>query len=136
MNDLLKPVHVAVAVIVNDQQQTLLALRQSHQHQGGLWEFPGGKVEHNETVYDALCREIHEELGLTIQSAEPLLRTAYDYSDKSVLLDVWFVDDFVGDAEGQEGQRLQWTAISTLSADDFPAANVPIINALKLRVKT
>ena len=136
MNDSQNQVHVAVAVIINDQQQVLLALRQSHQHQGGLWEFPGGKVEDNETVYDALCREIYEELALTIQSAEPLLKTVYQYSDKAVLLDVWLVGDFIGEAQGQEGQRLQWIAITNLNADDFPAANVPIINVLKLRVKT
>ena len=124
-------VHVAVAVIVNIQQEVLLALRQSHQHQGGLWEFPGGKVESGEAVYDALVRETQEELGITITQATPLLQIHHDYADKSVLLDVWQVSDYNGLPTGQEGQRLCWHPISKLNPDDFPAANVAIIKAIK-----
>lgn len=124
-------VHVAVAVIVNPQQAVLLALRQPHQHQGDLWEFPGGKVESGEAVYDALLRETQEELGLTIISAEPLIQVQHDYADKSVLLDVWQVNDYNGLPTGQEGQRLRWSPVSELNPDDFPAANVAIIKAIK-----
>ena len=79
------PVHVAVAIVVNSKQEVLLALRHAHQHQGNLWEFPGGKVELNEPIHDALVREIQEELGLLITSAEPFIEILHDYSDKSVL---------------------------------------------------
>lgn len=130
-----KQVHVAVAVIINSQQQVLLGLRQAHQHQGGLWEFPGGKVETSETPYDALVREVGEEVGLTIKSAEPLIEISHDYGDKSVLLDVWWVEAFSGEAIGKEGQRLRWSTISGLNDTEFPAANVAIIQALKSRVK-
>ncbi len=125
------PVHVAVAVIVNTKQEVLLALRHVHQHQGGLWEFPGGKVDADETVYDALLREINEELGIIITSAQPLLKVTHEYNDKSVLLDVWQVDKFEGSPKGQEGQKLRWGLISALNAVDFPAANMPIITALQ-----
>ncbi len=130
-----KQVHVAVAVIINSQQQVLLGLRQAHQHQGGLWEFPGGKVETNETAYDALVREVEEEVGLTITSADPLIEISHDYGDKSVLLDVWWVEAFSGEAIGKEGQHLRWNTISGLNDIEFPAANVAIIQALKSRVK-
>ncbi len=127
-----KPTHVAVAVIVNTEQEVLLALRQPHQHQGDLWEFPGGKVERNEAVYDALLREIEEEVGLTIASASELVKISHDYGDKTVLLDVWLVDAFIGKPTGREGQQLRWCAVTDLKEDDFPAANVAIIDAIKV----
>jgi len=124
-------VHVAIAVIINAEKEVLLALRQTHQHQGGLWEFPGGKVEEGESVFDALRREIKEELAVTILTAKPLIKIAHDYNDKSVLLDVWTVEEFTGQAQGCEGQRFRWCRIIDLVDDDFPAANSSIIKALK-----
>ena len=129
-------VHVAVAVILNSKQQVLLSLRQAHQHQGGLWEFPGGKVDDNETVFGALVREINEELGIAIIEAEPLIEISHDYNDKSVRLDVWTVTKFSGTAQGCEGQEVKWQAISELNEKDFPTANVAIINELKRRAIT
>jgi 8-oxo-dGTP diphosphatase len=129
-----KIIHVAVATIVNADNEVLLALRQAHQHMGNLWEFPGGKVEANETVYDALKREIQEELALTIIAAKPLLTVSHDYDDRSVLLDVWHVDQFDGTPLGREGQKLQWCAISDLDEIDFPSANAAIISALQALV--
>lgn len=126
-----EPVHVAVAVVINADRQVLLALRHAHQHQGNLWEFPGGKVEEGESVFDALVREAKEELAVTILAAEPLIKIAHNYSDKSVLLDVWRVDDFEGTPQGCEGQNLRWCKITDLIDDEFPAANVGIIKALR-----
>tara|TARA_R110002050_G_scaffold9504_1_gene32874 strand:+ start:15590 stop:15964 length:375 start_codon:yes stop_codon:yes gene_type:complete len=122
---------VAIATIVNADNEVLLALRQGHQHLANLWEFPGGKVEAGETAYDALKREILEELAITVITAKPLLTVFHDYDDRSVLLDVWHVDTFSGTPNGQEGQRLQWCAIADLVDIDFPSANVPIISALQ-----
>lgn len=120
-----------MAVIVNQQQQVLLALRHADQHQGNLWEFPGGKVKQNESVYDALVREIDEEVGLVIHSARQLVKVSHDYGDKTVLLDVWYVDQFSGKAQGREGQDLRWCALDQLRASDFPAANIDIISVLQ-----
>lgn len=124
-------IHVAVAAIVNENREVLLALRQPHQHLGGLWEFPGGKVDADESIYDALVREITEELDLTISVAQPLIKVEHEYRDKSVLLDVWQVEAFVGTPKGKEGQQLRWCPISKLVVKDFPVANVPIISALQ-----
>lgn len=135
-NDASSAVHVAVAVILDSKQQVLLSLRQAHQHQGGLWEFPGGKLDDNETVFDALVREIDEELGITIIEAQPLIEISHDYNDKSVRLDVWTVTEFSGVAQGREGQKVKWQTIAELDEKDFPTANVAIINELKLRVNT
>ncbi len=69
-------IHVAAAVILAADQRILIARRPEHKHQGGLWEFPGGKVEPDETVAAALHRELREELAISVQSAEPLSRGA------------------------------------------------------------
>lgn len=127
-----KRVHVAVGVIFNSQGQILIARRHDDAHQGGLWEFPGGKVESDESVCDALARELYEELGINIQtsSCKPLIEIRHDYSDKVVLLDVWTVFEFDGEASGKEGQPLRWVDRSQLSDYDFPAANIAIIDAI------
>ena len=125
-------VHVAVAAVTNERGEILIARRPEHVHQGGLWEFPGGKVESDETVRDALQRELHEEIGIDVRSARPLIRLHYDYPDKSVLLDVWLVSQFSGTPHGREGQPVQWLNRNLLAQYDFPVANQPIIMALQL----
>ncbi len=124
--------HVAVAAIVNDRGQVLVSLRPDHVHQGGLWEFPGGKLERGESVEEALQREIFEELGISIRQQQPLIRIAHRYPDRSVLLDVRRVTSFDGEPHGKEGQPVHWRAIDGLVDERFPAANRPIIRALQL----
>lgn len=125
-------IHVAVAVIVNDNNEVCLSLRHQDSHQGGLWEFPGGKVEHGETVKQALLREIKEELALDIIQSRRLISIKHDYVDKKVCLHVHKVLSYQGQAVGVEGQPLKWVAVSALSDYDFPVANKPIIKALQL----
>ncbi|MBT5720245.1 MAG: 8-oxo-dGTP diphosphatase MutT [Gammaproteobacteria bacterium] len=126
------PVHVAVGVLRNDQGQVLISLRADEAHQGGLWEFPGGKVEPGESVEQALSREFEEELGICVHSCTPFIQISHDYEDKSVLLDVWNVQIFSGVPRGREGQQIEWRAQSALCVDDFPRANARIIRALQL----
>jgi 8-oxo-dGTP diphosphatase len=126
-----KRVHVAVGVISDGADNILIARRAADAHQGGLWEFPGGKVEPGESVEEALTRELFEELALTVTACEPLLAIAHDYSDKAVLLDVWWVAGFSGQPHGREGQPLRWVAIDELRAVEFPDANLPIIIAIE-----
>lgn len=126
-----KVVNVAVGAIVKDGR-VLLAKRAAHQHQGGLWEFPGGKVEAAETVQTALARELKEELDISPKKISPLIQISHQYADKAVLLDVWRVDEFSGEPRGLEGQPLKWVPISQLGEFEFPAANKPIVSALML----
>lgn len=121
-------VHVAVGVVYDRDGQILISKRHTDSHQGGLWEFPGGKLEEAETVADALRRELLEELGIHIGSIRPLLEVVHDYSDKSVLLDVWVVENFAGEARGREGQPLRWVLPETLYQYQFPAANQAIVD--------
>lgn len=125
-------IHVAAAAITNDQNEVLLSLRDAHVHQGGLWEFPGGKLETGESVYDALVRELDEELGIQLKQAQPLIKIQHAYEDCVVLLDVWKVLDYLGEPHGREQQSVKWQAIDTLDASMMPAADVPIIHALQL----
>ncbi|MDX1597132.1 MAG: Nudix family hydrolase [Marinobacter sp.] len=126
-------IHVAVAVIIREGR-VLIARRPDHVHQGGLLEFPGGKVEPGETVQQALVREIQEETGLQVPvaSLSPVIGIRHDYVDKRVFLDVWRTDAAIGEAEGREGQPVQWQRVGELRDEEFPAANRPIIRALKL----
>ncbi|MGD9390328.1 MAG: Nudix family hydrolase [Thioalkalispiraceae bacterium] len=125
-------VHVAAGVVVNAAGEILIARRPPNTHQGGLWEFPGGKLEDEEAVEVALKRELHEETGITVQHAYPLIRIPYAYPDKQVLLDVWKVTEFSGEAHGREGQPVKWVQADELSSYKFPAANQPIITAARL----
>ena len=125
-----KFVHVAVGVISNNEQQILIALRPVNVHQGGLWEFPGGKVECDETAQQALRRELREELNIDAGELRPLLDLQHHYSDKSVRLDVWWVEDFEGQPIGQEGQVVRWVSPKELTHYQFPEANKPIVEAI------
>ncbi len=129
---MLKRVHVAAAVIRRADGQILLAKRADQQHQGGLWEFPGGKVEAGESVIAALHRELQEELGIGVSAARPLIKVRHDYADKQVLLDVWEVSGFSGEPHGAEGQPLAWVSPRQLPEYEFPAANQPIVQAARL----
>ena len=124
-------VHVAVGVILDADNRILIARRSNEAHQGGLWEFPGGKVEALETLQVAMARELREELGIGIGALSPLLEVRHDYGDKQVLLDVHVVRDFTGEAEGKEGQPLRWVTVAELHQFEFPAANVPIVEAVQ-----
>ncbi|MDP1520024.1 8-oxo-dGTP diphosphatase MutT [Porticoccus litoralis] len=127
-------VHVAVAVIDDGDGQILIARRPDHVHQGGLWEFPGGKVEPGEAVFDALKREVWEELAIRVEAAEPLIEIRHDYPDKCVLLDVWCVNRFTGVPSGNEGQPLCWVSKKQLANYAFPEANQPIIEAVVAKI--
>lgn len=122
----------AAAIVSTDGSHVLLARRPSNVDQGGLWEFPGGKLAPYETGLEALKRELHEELGIEIHRAHPLIRIHHEYPDKHILLDVWQVMDFVGEPFGREGQAVRWVPMTELYSYPFPAANLPILRAVML----
>ncbi|GIU27321.1 8-oxo-dGTP diphosphatase MutT [Shewanella schlegeliana] len=125
-----KQIHVAVGVIQDSNDRILIAKRPHHLHQGGKWEFPGGKVEKQETTSEALIRELKEEVNLDVASTTPLMEIHHDYGDKKVFLDVHRVTNFSGIAIGVEGQRVEWVKISQLSQYEFPEANKVILEKI------
>lgn len=137
-----KSIHVAVGVIMStkEQQQTqyFLTKRLEHSHQGGKWEFPGGKVEKDESVAQALARELKEEVAIEILACTPLTMIEHTYlekngADKTVCLDVFIVDQYIGEPSAQEGQGQGWFSLDDLKTLDFPAANQAIIQKLVTR---
>jgi 8-oxo-dGTP diphosphatase len=123
---------VAVGVVTNKSGQVLISYRNEYQHQGGLWEFPGGKIETGETAEQALTRELQEELGITVHSAHPLISINHAYPERSVRLIVYAVTSYSGAAVGREGQQIKWVEHDKLSQFKFPEANQPIIQAARL----
>lgn len=125
-------VHVAVGVVIGNGGKILIAKRAQDAHQGGLWEFPGGKVTAGESVQTALARELAEELAIDVEASEPFIKITHDYGDKKVLLDVYKVTSFSGIACGNEGQPILWVSLAELNQYTFPVANRAIITALLL----
>lgn len=125
----MKRIRVGVAVIIHNGK-ILISKRHADLHQGGKWEFPGGKIEAGETESDAIIRELREELSITATKLEPLLELSHDYSDKQVSLYVWTVTDFTGTPVGVEGQPVKWIPVADLERYQFPDANYPIVKKL------
>jgi 8-oxo-dGTP diphosphatase len=123
---------VTVGVIKNPSGQILISLRDKSLHQGGLWEFPGGKVEASETIEQALARELKEEMDITVLAARPLISINHHYPDLTVQLLVFTVDRYDGEVKSCEGQPIRWVAPDDLVGYSFPAANHTIITAARL----
>ncbi|WJG08720.1 8-oxo-dGTP diphosphatase MutT [Aliiglaciecola sp. LCG003] len=130
----MKVVDVAVGVIRQDNK-IFVSKRAEDVHQGGLWEFPGGKVEAGESVESAMCRELYEEVGIEVTKQSPFMLLEHDYGDKHVRLHIHMIEQFKGRAHGKEGQLTQWIAIDKLVDLNFPAANQAIIDKLQSQTK-
>lgn len=115
-------IHVAAGAIIRDGS-IFIALRSSEKHQGGLWEFPGGKCEMYELPDAALIRELKEEVGIDVISLQSVFSVDHDYGDKKVCLHFFVVDQFSGEPHGAEGQKVQWVSIKKLINYSFPKAN-------------
>ena len=124
-----KPLEVVAAVIRGVDGRVLVAQRPINKHQGGKWEFPGGKVEQGESRRSALGRELNEELGIEISGSTRLISVYHEYEDKSIYLDVYEVTSWEGEPSGREGQPIKWLELDELKNYEFPAANAPIIEA-------
>lgn len=125
-------IHVVAAALVDAEGRVLLAQRPAGKHLAGYWEFPGGKVEPGEDPIAALRREIREEIGVDIGEATHLIAVPWRYPGKTILLDVYRVDDFLGVPHSCEGQALKWVPLLSLDPDEMPAADHPVIHALHL----
>ena len=121
---------VVCGIICDEENQVLVSLRNSQQDQGGLWEFPGGKVELNESFEEALSRELAEEVGIKVLFAEPWLQIHHEYPKYHVSLHVWKVLNYEGEPSSAEQQDLRWVNIQELTSLSFPAANTAIVDAL------
>jgi 8-oxo-dGTP diphosphatase len=125
-------IHVVIGILKNTKNEVLVARRRDDAHLGGLLEFPGGKLEANESPEEALERELKEELNIQAHQFSPLIQIPYSYQDRRVVLDVYTISDYSGSVIENESQPLDWKDISALNSTDFPSANHGIIRALQL----
>ena len=125
--------NVVVGILFNEKGEVLVALRPPHVVQPGIWEFPGGKVEKNETLENALIREFQEEIGITITRSAFFLKIEKHFPEKNVLLvlHTFRILDFSGVPRGCENQEIRWVPIHALKNYTFPEANLAIIQALR-----
>ena len=132
-----KIINVAVAILQKNDQ-VLLASRPQGKGWAGWWEFPGGKIEANETPGNALSRELQEELGITPTQVQQWLTRRFDYpathdsAAKTVLLHFYFVTQWQGELAALEGQQLSWQNPQNISISPVLPANAPIMRALAL----
>ena len=125
----LAPVGVAVGVLIKTDGSFLLTTRPLGKAYSGYWEFPGGKIEPGETVQDALRRELNEELGITIESAQPWKEAVVDYPHALVRLSFCKVFRWSGDLQMREGQTFSWQALPVQLAPILPGT-LPVLQWL------
>ena len=122
---------IGVAVIWNDQRQVLIDRRRSEGVLGGLWEFPGGKVEPRESVEECIRREIWEELGIVIEVGRHLISVDHDYTHLHVTLIVHHCRHLSGIPQPIECDEIRWVTLDEMDQFAFPKANEKIINTLR-----
>jgi mutator protein MutT len=122
---------IGVAVVWNAQQQILIDRRRHEGLMGGLWEFPGGKVEPGETVEECIKREIREELGIEIEVGKHLITIEHDYSHLRVTLTVHHCCHLQGIPQPLECEEVRWVTLDEIDRFTFPKANEQIIAALR-----
>ncbi len=120
---------VAVGVLFDPEGRFVLTSRPEGKVYAGYWEFPGGKIEPGESVEQALRRELHEELGITIGAAQPWQQEIVDYPHALVRLHFCKVFDWQGDFEMREGQRMAWQTLPVDVAPVLPGT-VPVLQWL------
>jgi len=121
----------AVVGVLLRHEKVLVAERPSSKSYSGYWEFPGGKIEADETSQEALGRELEEELGIQIVHAKPWRTYPYTYPDKTVFLEIWLVSDFIGEPHGKENQKIAWVTFSELSSLRVLEGTLPIMDDIK-----
>ena len=125
-------IHVVAALIwlPGSSDRLLISKRQKGKHLAGYWELPGGKIEPGESQRQALDRELREEINIVPVNASWFKQVSHRYQDRNILLDVWEVTSFKGDVKPGEGQEVRWVAVGQLAEYQFPAADIPIIEAI------
>jgi 8-oxo-dGTP diphosphatase len=125
-------IYVVAAVMINEQGQILLTERPAGKSLAGLWEFPGGKIEPGEQPMRCLIRELAEEIGVTVDSADimPLTFVEYDYPDFTLFMPLYVVRRWAGEVQSLEQQRFEWIDLNRLGEYPVPPADEAVIQLL------
>lgn len=122
---------IGVGVLWNAQKQILIDRRRPEGAMGGLWEFPGGKLEPGETVEECIKRELMEELGVEVEVGDRLITIEHEYAHLRVTLTVHHCHYLSGVPQPIECAEIRWVTLDEIEQYNFPAANVQIIAAIK-----
>lgn len=133
MSEQVRLVLVAACALIDPAGRVLMAQRPEGKELAGLWEFPGGKIEHGERPEDALVRELREELGIGVRSGDLAAFTfaSHGYERFHLLMPLYLCRTWTGDVTPMEGQRVIWSALADLSALPMPPADGPLVAALQ-----
>jgi 8-oxo-dGTP diphosphatase len=123
-------VEVVVGLLCDADGRWLVNRRRPGTELADFWEFPGGKRASGEGRFEALRRELQEELGIELTVAEPFMELQHDYATKRVRLDVWRVQEYRGTIHGREGQALQWISLAAFGELALLDADWPIVAKL------
>lgn len=115
--------HIGVGIILNEDDEVLIALRPEDAMLGGLWEFPGGKQKENEEMEDTVIRELREELGVEVTVDKPFMKLNHAYSHFKITLHAYLCKLQNGTPEPQSSQQVRWISIEELGDYPFPKAN-------------
>ena len=126
---------IGVGVIRNHNGEILIDRRLKSGEMGGLWEFPGGKIEPNETVEECIRREIREELGVEVAVQERLLTIHHEYVKFTVTLFVHHCQYLSGEPQTIECDEVLWVKVEDIDQYTFPEANTKIVDTLKMQAK-
>jgi 8-oxo-dGTP diphosphatase len=121
---------VVCGVIEDAEGRVLACLRPLGKHLGGMWEFPGGKVEHGEQPKAALARELREELGIEVEISGALEPVAWQYETGAILLCAYRCRISRGEPVPHEHERLAWLAHHELKNLTWAPADVPVLSQL------
>ncbi len=122
---------IGVAVIKNERGEILIDKRLPKGNFGGLWEFPGGKLEAGETIQSCIKREIKEELAIEIEVEKHFLTIDYTYSKFQLTLEVYECRHLQGIPQPIECTEIRWVNLEELESFSFPEANTQIIAKLQ-----
>lgn len=123
------PVQVVAGIVIKDDA-ILISQRPLHKHMGGLWEFPGGKVQPGESHPSALVRELEEELNITVKVGSLFYQVEHQYPEISVHLFFYLSEITSGEPKSLEANPFQWVTASQLSDFKFPPADAELISRL------
>lgn len=124
---------IGVAIIKNQQGKILIDRRKPGGEMGGLWEFPGGKIEPGETIKECIAREIWEELAIEIKIGDRLTTITHTYENFKVTLYVHDCQYLSGEPQPLECEEIHWVEPSQMNQYQFPQANTQIVNLLQAR---
>lgn len=127
----MKNIEISIGIIRSSEGLIFITQRGENSHLAGFWEFPGGKIKEGETPFEALQRELLEEVDIRIHQAKLLKTITHQYGDRFIKIHAYLIEEWDGEPFASEGQPSRWVDEEELNADEFPDANRSIIEMLK-----